>query len=441
MGDDADRLELSRGRVILLVLAAVQFTNIVDFMIVMPLGPRLRQAMAIDPKQFSLIVASYAISAALAGLLAVSFIDRFDRRTSFLTLYAGFLVGTLACGLAPGYVSLLAARVFTGAFGGILGGLAMAIIADVFPEAKRGQATGTLMSAFALATVVGVPSGLYLGNNFGWNRPFLVLAGLGVFVLGAGLYALPRLRGHMEKPGHKHASPVSQVVSLLTDSACQRAYLLVVSMFFGGFAVIPYIGLYLELNVGVSKENLPLVYIVGGVLTLIASPLIGRLGDQYGRFEVYRVVAPLAGLFMLVLTNLPGVPLAVAVAIPALMMVGNSGRMVVAMTMITTCVEPRRRGSFLSLNSTVQHLSSGLGSFVAGKIIGEGRHGALTHYDRVGLLAFALTLVSIALASRVRPYAATSTSTLAVEDDPDALGVDPAPAAALEVPPSVPARS
>lgn len=435
VGERDGIVDATRGRVVLLVLSAVQFTNIVDFMIVMPLGRRLKEAMAIGPEQFSLVVASYTLSAAVAGLLAASLVDRFDRKTSFLSLYAGFLVGTLCCGLAPGYKTLLAARVLTGAFGGILGGLAMAIIADVFPEERRGAATGALMSAFALATVVGVPLGLVLSNCYGWNAPFLMLVGLGVFVLAAGARVLPRLRGHMDQSGHRRASPLADVRAVLTHPEHLKAFALVVSLMFGGFAVIPYISMYLEANVGVTKEDLPLVYVTGGVLTLVSSPLIGRLGDRYGRYRVYRVVAPLAAVLMLVMTNLPRVRLALAVAVPAVLMVGNSGRMVLAMTMVTSCVEPRRRGSFMSLNSSVQHLSSGLGAYAAGKIVGEGPTGALTHYDRVGVLGFVMTILSIALAARLRPYTAGP----APADGPgrDHLGVDPAPAAALEMPPAV----
>ena len=431
---DGAVVDAARGRVVLLVLSAVQFTNIVDFMIVMPLGRRLKEAMSIDPQQFSWVVASYTLSAAASGLLAATLVDRFDRKTAFLWLYAGFLVGTLCCGLAPGYRTLMGARVVTGAFGGILGGLAMAIIADVFPEEKRGAATGALMSAFALATVVGVPFGLVLSNRFGWNAPFLMLVGLGSFVMAVAVKALPRLRGHLYQPGHRHASPLSEIGAILGNRDHLRAFALVVSMMFGGFAVIPYIGMYLEANVGVSKEDLPLVYIAGGVLTLISSPLIGKLGDRHGRFRVYRVVAPAAAVLTLVMTNLPRVPLALAVAAPAALMVGNSGRMVIAMTMVTSCVDPRRRGSFMSLNSSVQHLSSGLGAYVGGLIIGEGPGGVLTHYDRVGLISFAMAFVSIALAAGVRPYSGVSTSP---SGPGHGLGIDPAPAAAMEMPPSV----
>jgi len=422
-GAAAAAAEGARGRVVLLVLAAVQFTNIVDFMIVMPLGPQLMRALAITPAQFAWVVSSYTFSAAVAGLLAASRVDRYDRKTAFLALYAGFLVGTLCCALAPGYRTLLAARVVTGAFGGVLGGLAMAIVGDVFPEAKRGAATGALMSAFSLASVVGVPIGLVLGNAYGWHTPFLALVGLGLAVLAAGATALPRLGSHLGSA--KAADPLVELRELMTHPEHLRAFALTVTLMVGGFSVIPFLSPYLVANVGVSEKSLPLVYIAGGVLTLVAAPLIGRAADRYGKFQVYRVAAPLAAGLMLVVTNLPPVPLAWAVAAFAGLMVGNAGRMVVAMTMITSCVEPRRRGSFMSLNSAVQHLASGLGASAGGLIIGRGAGGALTHFDRVGLLGASVTLASIALAARLRPYAAGAAEPVSGESlvPADAVGL------------------
>jgi MFS transporter, DHA1 family, inner membrane transport protein len=151
-GEDAER-QRRRERIVLLILGAVQFTTIVDFMIVMPLGPQLMRTLEIGPAKFGLIVSSYTFAAGAAGLVASAIVDRFARRTTFIALNAGFLLGTLLCGLAPSYETLLAARVATGAFGGILGGMAMAIIGDVFPEERRGRATGSLMVGFSLASV------------------------------------------------------------------------------------------------------------------------------------------------------------------------------------------------------------------------------------------------------------------------------------------------
>ncbi len=390
-----------RERVVLLILGAVQFTSIIDFMVVMPLGPQLMRTLSINPAQFGFIVSSYTFSASVTGLLAASLMDRFDRRTAYLTLYSGFLLGTLLCGLANSYATLLAARVVTGAFGGILGGLSMAIIGDVFPESRRGAATGSLMSAFALASVVGVPFGLYLGTEYGWHSPFFLLVGLGSLALLAGWRVLPPLRGHLN-PSTPAAHPLEQVFTTLTRPDHLRAFALIVTLMFGGFAVIPYISPYLVSNVGVSEKKLPWVYIAGGGLTLIAAPAIGRLADRYGKLRMYLIVAPIAAVMMIVVTNLPRVSLVEAVGAVGLLMVNNAGRMVVAMAMIMGSIDPKRRGSFMSANSSVQHFATGLGSVLGGRIIVRAADGTLRHFDLVGWIAVASTVLSLWLASRLR---------------------------------------
>jgi DHA1 family inner membrane transport protein len=398
-----------RELILLLILASVQFTSIVDFMIVMPLGPQLMRKLEIDAAQFGWIVASYTVSAGLAGLLASSIMDRFGRKSAFLTLYAGFLVGTLFCGLSSGYYMLLAARLLTGAFGGILGGLALAIVGDVFPEERRGRATGILMSAFAVASVVGVPAGIYLGGELGWQVPFLILAALGLPVLFAGIRFLPPLRDHLHQAAHAH--PWHQLLETFNDANHLRAFALTVAVMLGSFSIIPYISLSLVSNVGVDeKRGLPWVFVTGGVLTLVGAPLIGRLADRYGKLRVYRVVATIAIALIFVVTNLPRVPLAVAVGVVGTFMLSNAGRMVAALTMITGSVERRLRGGFMSANSAVQHLASGLGAFIGGQTVSRTADGAMVHFNRVGLFAAVVTALSLWLAGRVRPAPETSPS-------------------------------
>jgi predicted MFS family arabinose efflux permease len=415
-------------RIILLVLAAVQFTNIVDFMVVMPLAPDLMESLHIGPARFSLIVSSYTFAASVAGFLAAFCIDRFDRKRAFLTLYGGFLVGNTLCAVAPNYSSLVAARIFTGAFGGIIGGMALAIIGDIFPEHRRGSATGVLMTAFAVASVAGVPFGLYLGEHFGWNAPFVFLAILGTVVLAIGARVLPSIRSHLA-----HAAPadsaIADVTATLTHPNHVRAFILIATIMVGGFAVISFIGAYLVRNVGVPETRLPLVYVGGGVLTLFAAPAIGKLSDRFGKLLIYRIVAPIAAAMMLALTNLPPVHLAVAVAVVSVLMVANAGRMVAAMAMVTACVEPRRRGSFMSVNSSVQHLSAGLGAFLAGQIINETPQGALLYYDRVGILGVTATLISLYLAGRLRRATPADAPKPLGEPHHRPIRVDEAPAA------------
>jgi predicted MFS family arabinose efflux permease len=291
-----------RERLILLVLATVQFTSIVDFMVVMPLGPVLDRELGLTTARFGLIVSSYTFAAGLAGLFASVFLDRYSRRTAFLALFTGFLSGTFACGLAPSYEYLLAARVLTGAFGGVLGGMAMAIVGDVFPEKRRGAATGALMSAFALASVVGVPAGLTLGQKFGWHVPFLTLAILGIPIFFVAAKALPRLDAHIgSKREHEHS--FGHLIATFTEPDHLRAFALTLSLMFGTFTVIPFLSPYLVSNVKIPENRLAVVYIAGGVVTLIGSPIVGRLADRFGKLLVYRIAAPLLAIGMLVATN------------------------------------------------------------------------------------------------------------------------------------------
>jgi MFS transporter, DHA1 family, inner membrane transport protein len=408
---------------LLLMLASVQFTSIVDFMVVMPLGPQLKRALAIDSRQFGLIVSSYTISAGIAGIFASSFMDRFGRKAAFLTLYTGFLVGTLLCGLAQAYATLLGARVVTGAFGGILGGMALAIVGDVFPEHKRGRATGMLMSAFALASVVGVPVGIYLGNRFDWHAPFLVLAGLGLPVLLAAVRVLPALRDHLHHGPHAHL--LAKLAETFSQPNHLRAFALVATMMLGGFAVIPYISVYLVSNLGIREADLPVIYVTGGLLTLVGAPIVGRLADRHGKLPVYRVIATISAALMILVTNLPRLPLALVAAATGTLMLTNAGRMVAAMAMVTGSVEPSRRGGFMSANSAVQHISTGLGAALGGLIIADNPvDHTIRNFDKVGLMAVAATLVSLWLAGRVRPAAkpvtrpADVTAFESVLDDP-----------------------
>ena len=391
-----------REMILLLILASVQFTSIVDFMVVMPLGPQLQRKLEIDNVQFGRIVASYTVAAGLAGLLASSIMDRFGRKSAFLTLYTGFLLGTLICGLSTGYYMLLGARVITGAFGGILGGMALAIIADVFPEERRGRATGILMSAFAVASVVGVPVGIRLGGKFGWQVPFLVLAALGLPVLIVAIRVLPALRDHLDHASHSH--PWRQLVSTFNQSNHLRAFALTAAVMMGSFSVIPYISLYLVSNVGVDEtRDLFWVFVTGGILSLVGAPLVGRLADRYGKVPVYRIVATISIGLMLAVTNLPPVPLVVAVGVVGAFMLSNAGRMVAALTMITGSVERRFRGGFMSANSAIQHLASGVGASIGGHVLVKAADGTQQHFNRVGLFAAVATALTLWLAGRVRP--------------------------------------
>ncbi len=407
---EIDRAVAMHERIVLATLAAVQFITIVDFMVIMPLGPQLMRSLQIGPAQFGLVVSSYTLAGGVAGLIASSLVDRLDRKVAFLVIDAGFLIGTLLCGLAPTYYTLVVARLATGAFGGILGGMAMAIIGDVFPEERRGRATGALMSGFALASVLGVPFGLFLGTRLGWHAPFILLAALGTPILVVAAMTLPPLRAHL-RPDTVHTHPLRVVVDTFAQPNHLNAFALVVALMFAGFVVFPYVSPFLVSNLHMDEEQLPLVFIAGGFVTLFSAPLIGRLADRYGKLRVFRVIAPASAVLTVAVTNLSTAPVAIAIMAVAALMVTNSGRMIAAMAMITSSVAPERRGGFLSANSSVQHLALAFGAYLGGLIVVEGKDGTLQNFPIVGLLSAAASLLSLWLAGRIRPLTAESETT------------------------------
>jgi len=391
-----------REGVILLTLAALQFVSIVDFMIVMPLGPQLLADLDIDAARFSWVVSAYTLAAGIASFLAAPWLDRVPRKAAYLALSLGLIAGTAACGWATNFPLLLAARGVTGAFGGVLGGLTMAILADVFPAERRGRATGTLMLAFSVASVAGVPLGIALGTRLGWQAPFFALTALGLPLVGLAAWSLPPLAAHLDGP-RRH--PVAHLVETLTVPAHRRALALIALLMVAAFAVIPFISTALVANGGVRQAQLPVVFVSGGLLTLLSTPLAGRLVDRFGAYPVLRGVVPLSAAMMLVVTQLPAVGVAGAAVVIAVLMATNSSRMVTAMSLITSSIEPLRRGSFMSVNSSVQHVASGLGTMLAGLIVEGGAGEPLRHFGTVGILAAVATVASLWVAARIRPVA------------------------------------
>jgi len=391
---------IAREWAILLVLAGVQISHILDFMILMPLGPQFMRMFAIGPTQFGFLVSIYTFSAAAVGFAAAFFIDRFDRKKVLLILYACFGATTLLAASSQSYVTLLAARALAGAFGGVLSAIVFAIVGDLIPESRRGAALGVVMLAFSVAATAGVPISLYLANHFTWRAPFFFLTGLCFTIWNGVFWLLPRMRGHLRAARERH--PLDQAVAVFREPNHRRAFLFSAMLFFSGFAIIPFISPYMVANVGVAEKDLPLLYLIGGILTLIVVRLVGRLTDLHGRHRMFTLVAAFSALAILALTHLPQAPIYVAILASAFLMSMLSGRFVPAMALITSSVAPRLRGSFMSFNASIQQLASGTASFGASLLIGRNSAGELTHYGTVGILAVIATLASIYLARRIR---------------------------------------
>jgi predicted MFS family arabinose efflux permease len=389
-----------RELALLLTLAAVQFTHIVDFMIMMPLGPQFMRLFAIEPAAFGALVSAYTFAAAASGFVAAFWIDRFDHKRALLALYAGFIVATALCGFATNYELLLAARVVAGAFGGVIGGLVFAIVADAVPYARRARATAIVAASFSLAAVAGIPLALWLAAHFSWRAPFLVLAATSVAVGAAAMRMLPPLRAHLAHAQTRH--PVERLRLIFGEPNHLRAFGFMIMLMFAGFSVIPFIAPYTVANVGISETDLALLYFVGGLATLFTAQVFGRLADRYGKKRMFTILALVSVAPILITTHLPRLPLAAVLPFSTLFFIFVTGRFGPAMALVSGSVEPRLRGSFMSFNASIQQLGSGGAAMAGGLIIGRAADGTLTHYGAVGWLAAGCTLLCIWLAHRIR---------------------------------------
>ncbi len=389
---------------ILLLLAVVQFTNIMDFMVMMPLGPQLMRLMAMSPAQFSHVVSSYTFAAGFTGILSALFIDRFDRKRALLFVYVGFLVGTLSCALAPGYITLTLARALTGAFGGVLGALTLAILGDLVPLERRGRGMGIIMTSFSLAAVLGVPTGLALANYFSWHAPFFLITGLGLPILIALGLLIPPLGAHLEKAKAEKERLWGLFVNLRRDKAQAFALSLTPTLLLGHFTIIPFMSPYLVSNVGLTEHDLTYTFLLGGSATFFSMPLTGRLVDRFGSAKIFTLTAALTTIPILIITHMSRTALWPTLIISTIFFVIASARMVPAMTMVTEAVTPRWRGGFMSLNGSFQQLSAGLASILAGVIITRGSDGLLLHYHQAGYFAALTSIACIFISRRLRPY-------------------------------------
>ena len=381
---------------LLFLLAAINFTHILDFMIIMPLGNYLMPYFHISTQQFSLIVSSYSYAAFTSGIIAAFVIDNFDRKNSLLFGYTGFIIGTFLCGIAPNYQMLIAARVLAGLFGGLIGAQVMSIVADTFTYEKRGQAMGYLMAAFSVASVAGVPLSLYIANLISWHAPFIMVAAMGVILVPLTYKLLPQMKGHMAQAAAR--KPIEAFQIIFTRKSALIALLLSASLMLGHFLIVPFINPYMEFNVGFTRNQIPLIYVAGGVATLISAPIFGRLADKYGKLKIMVITIFLTLPFIYLITNMPRIPFYFVLVATAIWFVVSNGRSIAAQAMISNVIEPQYRGSFMSLNSSFQQLFVGSASFIAGLIVtNDELTKKIFHYNWVGYLSMAIILICVYL--------------------------------------------
>ena len=384
-------------RVLLLVLAAIQFTHIMDFMVLMPLAPQLMRELSLGAGQFSALVAAYSIAAGVVGLLSAPFIDRFDRRTLLLSAYGGFTIATMLCGLATNAHTLLLARALGGAFGGVSGSLCLAVVSDIIPPERRAAGIGIVMTAFAFAAAIGVPVGLQLAQSFGWRSPFTSLAVIAA-VVGCVVFRLvPPVRGHLQSGANKGQA----FKELLRDANAGRAIVFMGLMVLGHFSVIPLLSPHLVGDLALPEKYLSVVYFIGGVLSVVTAPRVGRMADRYGRQRVFTYMVATASVIIFAIANAGPLPVWVTLVLGGLFFIFASGRFVPGQAIVTLAVPSSRRGAFLSLTSCARDLASGISSTLGGWIVVKQPNGHLAHFNWLGWTAIAAGLASIAVARTV----------------------------------------
>jgi predicted MFS family arabinose efflux permease len=393
----------SYQKFVIAVLAFLQFTVILDFLVISPLGAVLLPELHVATSQFGLLVSVYAFSAAISGLLTAGFADKFDRKKLLLFFYTGFILGTALCGVAHSYHFLLAARIITGLFGGVIGSIGMAIAADLFPLEQRGRVMGVVQTSFAASQVMGLPLGLYLSNKWNWHAPFLMIAGIGAAVGLVILFGLKPIDAHLKLKSDRNA--FQHLFKTVSRPMYLRGFGATILLATGGFMLMPFSSAFTVNNLGISLGQLPTIYFITGISSIVAGPLLGRLSDSVGKYPIFCFGTILGMIMVTIYCHLGLTPLWGVILVNVLLFMGISARMVSASALISAVPDAPDRGAYMSVNSSVQQFAGGMAASVAGLVVVQTSSGRLEHYDLLGYIVAAAMLITIGLMYSIQKIA------------------------------------
>jgi predicted MFS family arabinose efflux permease len=409
MNSAPEKIKFTSYQILIISLIALtQFTVVLDFMIMSPLGDMLMKSMQMSTRQFGWVVSAYAFSAGISGILTAGFADRFDRKKLLLFFYIGFILGTLFCGLSHHYLVLILARVVTGIFGGVISSISMAIIADLFVLQQRGRVMGFVQMGFGASQVLGIPISLYIANNWDWQAPFFMIVGLAFVIWCVILMLMQPVTAHLLAPtmdGHK---PLLHLWNTLKQRRYRVGFLATALLSLGGFMMMPFGSAFAINNLGVTQEQLPLNFIVSGLCSLLVMPLIGRFSDKVNKLKIFTIASLWMVAMVLIYTNLGLTPFWLVVTINSLMMLGVMARMVPAMAMTSALPQMQDRGAFMSINSSLQQVSGGIAAAIGALIVHqETPHSPLQHFNWVGYAMLLIVVFNIYTFRRVSKSIAT----------------------------------
>jgi len=394
--DKPPRLKFSGyQKFVIAALAFLQFSLILDFMIISPLGAMMMPTLHITPQQFGFAVSSYAFSACLSGLAAAGFADRFDRKRLLLFFYVGFMLGTLLCALAQTYPMLLVARIVTGLFGGVIGSIVMAIATDLFPLEQRGRVMGFLGTAFSAAQVLGLPAGLFFANHWDWHASFWAIISVAVPAGMVIAVFMKPVAAHLTLKQER--SPFKHLIHTLTEPRYRLAFILTMLLPTGGYMLMPFGTAYMVNNLGISFAALPTIYLITGLFTVFVGPLVGKASDSYGKFNTFLFGSILTIVMVAIWTNLSTANLITVVIVNVLMFIGIFSRMIPSQALMSAIPEPTKRGAFNSVSASLQQFAGGISSAAAGALIIAEPGGKLGHFNELGFAVMGVALASATL--------------------------------------------
>ncbi|MEJ5053002.1 MFS transporter [Sphingobacterium sp. MYb382] len=385
---------------VIFILAITQFTVILDFMVMSPLGDMLIKSLDMNTQDFGIAVSAYAFSAGISGLLTAGFADKFDRKKLLLFFYVGFILGTLFCGLANSYPTLVAARIFTGLFGGVIGSISMAIITDVFQLEKRGRVMGFVQMGFGASQVLGIPIGLYIAHKWAWEAPFFMIVAMSIFIALSIAFWLRPVNAHLAIQQDKKA--LLHLYHTVKNKDYRIGFLATALLSIGGFMMMPFGTVFAVNNLGISEEQLPLLFMMSGLSSLAVMPFIGKLSDRVSKFKLFAIASILLVIVCLVYTHLSVTPLVWVIVTNIFMMVAIMGRMVPSSALNSAVPDMKDRGAFMSINASLQQISGGIGAAIAGVIVyQQTKNSPLINYEIVGYVVAVISVIGVVAMSRV----------------------------------------
>jgi predicted MFS family arabinose efflux permease len=385
------------------ILALTQFTVVLDFMVMSPLGDLLMKDLQVKPYQFGIVVSSYALAAGLSGFLTAGFADRFDRKRLLVFFYSGFIVGTLFCGFSNSYEQLVLARIVTGIFGGVMSSISMAIVADLFSLNQRGRVMGFMQMGFGLSQILGIPISLYIASKSNWQMPFYMIVCLSLIMLLAITLGMKPVRAHLDKKTDHSA--FHHLITTIKNRNYRIGFMATAFMSLGGYFMMPWGSAFAVNNVGLSQNELPYLFMIVGVSTFLTMPLIGLLADKINKFQLFMSASIVMIAAVLIYVQLGQTTMFILILVNIFMMGGIMARMVPSQALTSSVPKLHDRGAFMSINSSLQQIAGGIAAIIGGKIVWQANPNApLMNFDVLGYVVVGVIIINIYLTRRVYLY-------------------------------------